>query len=216
MIKRQEHCNRDTLSEFTWVKCGPCYAFEIAVRRSRSCAELSATSALRKLACSHRRFAQARIPWLTIRGYRRRGRKTASWRFGALPGSSGTWKSHRQIPYFKAPMELAIRAGRLTAAHRRKCSIRTETAPANRRGAQRHHRKLPRTERKTAERRPQVRHGNRHGKSWRTWWKRIAGRRALEEAVRRSLKELRGIYALVFLYRQGSTEIVAARLGRPL
>src|SRR6201993_406367 len=37
----------------------------------------------------------------------------------------------------------------------------------------------------------------------------------LEEAVRRSLKELRGIYALVFLSAKDRQKIVAARLGPP-
>src|SRR5205807_2915355 len=37
----------------------------------------------------------------------------------------------------------------------------------------------------------------------------------LEEAVRRSLKELRGIYALVFLSANDPQKIVAARLGPP-
>ena len=37
----------------------------------------------------------------------------------------------------------------------------------------------------------------------------------LEEAVRRSLKELRGIYALVFLSAKNPHKIVAARLGPP-
>jgi len=37
----------------------------------------------------------------------------------------------------------------------------------------------------------------------------------LEEAVRRSLKELRGIYALVFLSAKDPQKIVAARLGPP-
>ncbi len=37
----------------------------------------------------------------------------------------------------------------------------------------------------------------------------------LEEAVRRSLKELRGIYALVFISANDSQKIVAARLGPP-
>src|SRR5258705_120729 len=45
--------------------------------------------------------------------------------------------------------------------------------------------------------------------------KNSAGGVPLEEAVRRSLKELRGIYALVFLSAIDPQKIVAARLGPP-
>ncbi|MDP9339339.1 MAG: glutamine--fructose-6-phosphate transaminase (isomerizing) [Acidobacteriota bacterium] len=45
--------------------------------------------------------------------------------------------------------------------------------------------------------------------------KHSAGNTPLEEAVRKSLKELRGIYALVFLSAKEPMKIVAARLGPP-
>jgi glutamine---fructose-6-phosphate transaminase (isomerizing) len=45
--------------------------------------------------------------------------------------------------------------------------------------------------------------------------KNSAGNAPLEEAVRKSLKELRGIYALVFLSANEPMKIVAARLGPP-
>jgi glucosamine--fructose-6-phosphate aminotransferase (isomerizing) len=45
--------------------------------------------------------------------------------------------------------------------------------------------------------------------------KHSQGRIPLEEAVRRTLKELRGIYALVFLSADDPHKIVAARLGPP-
>src|SRR5450432_1847879 len=45
--------------------------------------------------------------------------------------------------------------------------------------------------------------------------KHSAGNTPLEEAVRKSLKELRGIYALVFLSAREPMKIVAARLGPP-
>ncbi len=45
--------------------------------------------------------------------------------------------------------------------------------------------------------------------------KNSAGNTPLEEAVRKSLKELRGIYALVFLSAKEPMKIVAARLGPP-
>src|ERR1700739_2268218 len=45
--------------------------------------------------------------------------------------------------------------------------------------------------------------------------KNSQGGAPLEEAVRRSLKELRGIYALVFLSAKDPQKIVAARLGPP-
>jgi glucosamine--fructose-6-phosphate aminotransferase (isomerizing) len=45
--------------------------------------------------------------------------------------------------------------------------------------------------------------------------KHSAGGTPLEEAVRKSLKELRGIYALVFLSAKEPMKIVAARLGPP-
>src|ERR1700693_1558300 len=45
--------------------------------------------------------------------------------------------------------------------------------------------------------------------------KNSQGGAPLEEAVRRSLKELRGIYALVFLSARDPQKIVAARLGPP-
>jgi len=45
--------------------------------------------------------------------------------------------------------------------------------------------------------------------------KHSAGNTPLEEAVRKSLKELRGIYALVFLSAKQPMKIVAARLGPP-
>jgi glucosamine--fructose-6-phosphate aminotransferase (isomerizing) len=45
--------------------------------------------------------------------------------------------------------------------------------------------------------------------------KHSAGGAPLEEAVRKSLKELRGIYALVFLSAKEPMKIVAARLGPP-
>ena len=45
--------------------------------------------------------------------------------------------------------------------------------------------------------------------------KNLQGGIPLEEAVRRSLKELRGIYALVFLTANDPQKIVAARLGPP-
>src|SRR6202047_4601447 len=45
--------------------------------------------------------------------------------------------------------------------------------------------------------------------------KHSVGNVSLEEAVRQSLKELRGIYALVFLSAKDPMKIVAARLGPP-
>ena len=45
--------------------------------------------------------------------------------------------------------------------------------------------------------------------------KHSAGNTPLEEAVRKSLKELRGIYALVFLSAKDPMKIVVARLGPP-
>src|SRR6202171_6474527 len=45
--------------------------------------------------------------------------------------------------------------------------------------------------------------------------KHTANNTPLEEAVRKSLKELRGIYALVFLSDKDPMKIVAARLGPP-
>ena len=45
--------------------------------------------------------------------------------------------------------------------------------------------------------------------------KNMQGEVPLEEAVRRSLKQLRGIYALVFLSTKDPKKIVAARLGPP-
>src|SRR5215472_1163374 len=45
--------------------------------------------------------------------------------------------------------------------------------------------------------------------------KNSQGEVPLEEAVRRSLKELRGIYALVFISANDTQKIVAARLGPP-
>jgi glucosamine--fructose-6-phosphate aminotransferase (isomerizing) len=45
--------------------------------------------------------------------------------------------------------------------------------------------------------------------------KHSAGNTPLEEAVRKSLKDLRGIYALVFLSANDPMKIVAARLGPP-
>jgi glutamine---fructose-6-phosphate transaminase (isomerizing) len=45
--------------------------------------------------------------------------------------------------------------------------------------------------------------------------KHSVGNTPLEEAVRKSLKQLRGIYALVFLSAQEPMKIVAARLGPP-
>src|SRR6202035_728089 len=45
--------------------------------------------------------------------------------------------------------------------------------------------------------------------------KHSANNSPLEEAVRKSLKELRGIYALVFLSAKEPMKIVAARLGPP-
>jgi len=87
----------------------------------------------------------------------------------------------------------------------------------NRRRATRDYRKLSRAEEKHAEEKATSSATKPTPRLWPTGGEKLPGRAPLEEAVRRSLKELRGSYALVFLSAERPSEDCCgappARLG---
>ena len=90
---------------------------------------------------------------------------------------------HRDHTARRASTASATRAGRPTAGRPRRTRIRTATAPADRRRAQRHHRELPRSEAAAAAGGPHVRHRDRHRDRRAPRRARDEGRRARERGA---------------------------------